>query len=478
MAENRVLASFPRFHTADRKLNVHFFSDFQNWFNDNLGFRDQLVQANSVIQYDLFRNLTKSDTLLGKDNWLYYFTPEILADYQNDNLPTQSQLKTWGNAVQKVDSYLKSRNIPFIYTLDMDKKTIYPENYPSSILKVHSVSRSDMFTDYMTKDTNVDFFTPKNELLAAKSGMQVYYQNVDNAHWNSNGAYIGYQLLMQHIQKYLPSIRIIPKSDFTIVNRRVETKVYNAVSFFETEPDYNLKVKPTASETQHQLDPLNLIYSNLNYTYENQDKSLPKILIFGDSYFYTFQLPVIAESFSQVVFIHTENIGNYQNYIQLFHPDVVVYENVERMFGHDIGLMADAPAGAPDYHTLQNLPTQSQPLMYVDNCNGAQLASQSSLSIGSSDSIAHIVGWAVDPHAGTTAGNVYLKVGDHVYAATYGTERTSVSDYYKNEQYRNSGFVFDVDAQELKKAGKCSFIVISNDQTRQYAPVDMTVTVH
>jgi alginate O-acetyltransferase complex protein AlgJ len=473
-AENKELANFPNIVQSDGKLNIQFPADFTSWFNDNLGFRDDLVEANSLLQYDIFGNLTKSDTIVGKNNWLYYVTPDIIKDYQNLDLPTQQQLAGWSNSLVKVNNYLKSNNIPYIYNLDLDKKTIYPENYPSSILKVGNVSSTNMFLDYLRSNTGLDFFTPESQLLAAKSSEQVYYQNEDNAHWNANGIFIGYQQLMSHVKTYFPNIKVLSKDDFKITTQKVETKVYNSVPFYENDSIYTYKYPATAVETFGDLDTLNLTYPWLNYTYENIDnKNLPTVLVFGDSYTDNWMLPYFAQSFSKVIFVHTENIDRLQYLVDIYHPNLVIFEEVERMFDHTMGVLANTKEPLTDYSTYANLPVKQNPTMTINYCDNQIPKSQNTILYNADLKYVNIIGWAIDSKAGSDASSVYLKVGDKYYSAYYGQQRTDVSGYFHNPNVVNSGFTFNINTSDLKEAGKCSLIIISKDKKYQYAPIEI-----
>lgn len=467
-AENRELANFPQLFFINHKINKDFTQNFESWFNDNLGFREQIVKVSTYLQYHVFGKLAKSDTMLGKSNWLYYTTPGIISDYQNMDLPSQKDLASWGGAVAKTNEYLKKNKIPFIYTLNVDKKTVYPENYPSSILKVTDISRTQLFLDYMKKNTSVDYFTPLETLTAAKKTEKVYYQNADNAHWNNAGAFLGYQDLMQHIRKYLPGVRMLTKDDFNLVPRTIHTSVYNSVSFSEQDTAYNLK-KPTAHLVPNALDQLNLIYPYLNYLYVNNNPKLPKIMVVGDSYFYSFELPALAESFSQVTFIHTYNIGRLQNLVEIFHPDLVVYENVEREFPYDIGLWQNTPETYQVYADDQGLPVKSAStaascMNYCDNIK----AGKDAVSIKRTSDYVDLTGWAYDSDTEKPASAVFVKVGNHVYQATYGIARTDIDQLKNKPQLQNVGFSLYVNAQELRDAGSVSIIVVSNDKTYQY----------
>lgn len=71
------------------------------------------------------------------------------------------------------------------------------------------------------------------------------------------------------------------------------------------------------------------------YYYSNQ-KSLndKKLLVIGDSYVYSFMMPMLSQTFKEVVFVSTatltqESLRSIQNDFQ---PDYVVFEAVERAF--------------------------------------------------------------------------------------------------------------------------------------------------
>lgn len=41
VAENRALASFPSLKTVEGTFNTQIIKEYEAWFNDNLGFRDE-----------------------------------------------------------------------------------------------------------------------------------------------------------------------------------------------------------------------------------------------------------------------------------------------------------------------------------------------------------------------------------------------------------------------------------------------------
>jgi hypothetical protein len=477
--ENRVLASFPDFKTTEGKLNTNFIKDFESWFNDNLGFRDKLVQANSKIQYDLFGKLTRTDTFVGKDNWLYLMYPNMVKAYQNLDTPTQENYNQYKKKFNQLNDYLKGNGIPFITMVNPDKETIYPEYVPETILKVRDSSRTDLVVDYLDKNTNVDIFSTKAGLLEAKENSIVYSKNYDLTHWNNNGAFVGYLELMNRIKKYIPDVNILNENDFIVSPYiRKTTGVINAE---ETDYKWEYKKGYAAKEERGLLDNLNLSRNSNAYRYVNpSNENLPKALIMGDSYIYMFMLPNLAESFSELTFIHWENAEEIKNYINVLDPDIFILEFMEPAL-HQFTEAISYPEGYFDkYDEYKDLPVKESPpegLMWLDSVNNNVVVSKDALTIGKMDKTAKLDGWAVDQSAGSVASNVFLKVGDKYYTGSYGAPRTSVSDYFHNPDLTNSGFTFNVNSEELINAGKISFLVISLDKTYQYAPIEYKIII-
>ncbi|URN95424.1 MAG: hypothetical protein NAG76_03955 [Candidatus Pristimantibacillus lignocellulolyticus] len=475
VSENRILASFPSLMTVEGKLNLQFPKEFEIWLNDNMGFREKLVVANTKLQYEVFGQLTKKDTIIGKNEWLYYVNEDIIKDYQQLNLPSETQLIEWGNSLEKIDKFLENKGIPFIMMLNLDKKTIYPENYPDTILKVGDTSKTDMLINHIINQTDIDFFTPKEALLQAKSEVTVYSPRVDNAHWNKYGAFIGYLELMKHVQKYFPNVNILSFEDYNISTYENEIKVYNAISFKETDYGFNMKNESNSVQSVGLFNDISLINNNVSYRFDNNNKELPKALVIGDSYIYGLLIPELAESFSEFTFIHSDNIDKLEGLVSLTNPDIVIFENVERMFDHTMNIHMNSKEKYTDYEVYSNLPSKGESSMYLDHFSNESVQEQGVLQIDKTKEVVSLNGWALDGINNSTADSMYLHVGDKYYPAIYGTPHEGVSTYFQNSELLNSGFSFTVNAQDLIEAGEFSFIIISQDKSYQYSPVEYKV---
>lgn len=69
--ENRFLAQQAYFFEEDGTVNKDFFTDFEEWFGDNIGFRNQFIATNAQLQYYLFNRLEENGLyMLGQNGAL------------------------------------------------------------------------------------------------------------------------------------------------------------------------------------------------------------------------------------------------------------------------------------------------------------------------------------------------------------------------------------------------------------------------
>ncbi|MEK5490585.1 hypothetical protein MKZ24_07615 [Paenibacillus sp. FSL R7-0297] len=480
VAENRALAGYPDFKTAAGTLNTHFIKDFENWFSDNMGLRDKLVMTNTKLQYNIFGKLTRSDTIMGNDNWLYLMTPEMLKAYQNLDVPSDNKFQDELARFSKLNNYFKNINIPMVTMVNPDKETVYPEFMPKSILKANPNSRTDLLVSYLSKNGSMDIFSTKDSLLKAKDDAVLYSQNYDLSHWNNYGAFVAYQELMKKMKTYLPDIQMLNLEDFNISPYDRFSGLYGVLPFVETDYNFTLKTPYASVMDRSLLDKLNISNSHLAFRYINEkNENLPKLLIMGDSYIYLFMLPNIAESFSEVTFLHWSNMGQVKDFVNLFNPDLFLLEFMEPAIGQFMDSITydEKYFNELDLSALPKVTNERNGLVWLDYIGNDLVQDQNNITLHASkgDSTS-LVGWALDPRANSVAGSVYVKLGDHYYPGIYGLPRTSVAEVYGKDEYTNSGFVCNIPTSELLKYGEFSLIVVSKDKEYQYTPIEYEVS--
>jgi hypothetical protein len=318
-----------------------FIRMFDDWFSDNVGFRENFI--------DYYKEITKLENslhhvqqykdgqflmLIGEQGHHYfaYTNGWMVSKFQGKTFLTEKQLHGLTNGLNKAKQYLGEKGIPFIVMFCADKETIYPEFYPKSIMRGLEPDHLDRITSYVSDNTNVDIFNIKESLIARKNDYMLYNKNIgDLTHYNEIGAFFAYQELMKHINTYMPQIKALTLNDINII--------YTDESVYQNNPDIYLKHNLTHKKIEEDFfNTVPLNHPSHGVAFENDDTTLPTILFMRDSYmghtnFDNYLCKYIPEHFSKTILIHWANIANLKSYVEYFKPDIVVFESAERELG-------------------------------------------------------------------------------------------------------------------------------------------------
>ncbi|MCM1125248.1 MAG: hypothetical protein NC429_02120 [Lachnospiraceae bacterium] len=339
--ENRMLAEYPSLFLPDGKLNEEYITQYETWLNDNLRGRGVLVKVNSTLQYRLFHRIVKSDTIEGQEHWLFANDPEQIMEYQHLNLLSEDNLNLYASKMQGISDYLKERGVSFYYFQCYDKETIYPEKYVAGINQIGTVSRTDQILNALQEQTDVKQISVK-EMLLEHADEKIYFHSTDLMHWNMKGAYLGYQAIIQELQKDYDQIPLLGESDFLITERNETAEIYGfPYPCSESNPIYSLK-EPRAAETTNQTTERwdFLHYKEHTHSYINEScENKLRILILGDSFVRMYIKDKIAESFYETLSIDWLNIPILDKVVDEYQPDIVIIESDQSALDNTIELI-------------------------------------------------------------------------------------------------------------------------------------------
>ena len=478
-AENRYLATFPDI-IQDGRLHLSK-TEFENWINDNVGGRELASKVNTIGAYRLFGLSAKSDTLIGKDDWMFYYNEDILEDYAGVNLKSEEELASIGADLATVQRYVESTGAEFLMVVCPDKKTIYSEQYPDSILTVSDVHVLDQLQSQM-ETSGVNFLSLVPSLSANKDLGSLYSPRIDNAHWNYLGAYVGYEAIMQKLSELGMDVSWTPLDACTITEQTASGTFNNAITI--SEPSYTVTTPKTGSavlQAEH-LDAFPYLSFNqdpVQYKkyFTQEDSTLPSLLFIGDSYS-PYLMEYFASSFSRTMFLHNADLTYLPNVLAQESFDVLIFERAERMlpwgYGqhHELSTLLDSlqESGAAE-ETLNLLAVDYADWGFhcLDFCNGVS-ADGLTVTVPSNREQLCLNGWALDPLAGSTASSVVVQVGDQFYEASYGHAKQSVADYFQYGNYLYSGYTAILPTEDVIEAGSFTIHVISADGTYRYPP--------
>lgn len=464
--ENKILAAKPDLFMANGEINTNFPKEYKRYFDENIGFRDNAMAANLILKYKLFHVLDLESWRLGEDGELFYTARgNEIKTYTGENIFTREDMQEMTENLICMNQYFEETGCDTYNMFIPNKEGIYSEKY-SPYIYHEEKSRQDKFCEYLTENSALNVVNLKNPLMEAANGQRVFYKAFDASHWNMNGAFVGYQELMQEIAKKHADITVLSEEDFDVSEEQWEglsnyydssDHIKNCFQFVDIVYHYNLKKGWNFTVEQQPPEGME-IDANLNYYhYFNESVDNPHcMLIVGDSFVYSFMMPFFAESVRNVYFIRNTDAETIVKLAEAVCPDIFVYEVVERV------------GDKAYYDCMEDYQQFSRSDLDWDNAayNGKDaqfhidfpIAEGGILEIGESE--ADVLGWAFDTLYDKQPKAIVCDAGgNYVEAAFY--YRQDLDEW--DAKYANCGFQIHLNADIVKSTKKLIFYVVAQD---------------
>lgn len=349
--EKRELTPFPA-------MNRGFPPAFEEYVNDRMPFRNQMIKANSLLDYRVFGTDTTGKVIVGKDGWLFLRDSSdgsALADYKGENLYSETELQEFAQNLQETKNALAAAGAEFVVYIAPDKERMYPEYLSDCYGKPAEMFTARQVMEYVLSHTDVRIIWGMEDLLAAKTGAaasaagpaadgdtaetetmaeeELLYFPADT-HWNHLGAYIGARTLLKELGIAIPSPDAPEMKKEHYLNEAGDlAMLVHLADVFGLQEDIRVTGYETHGMTEDSWD----FATAFRYRTENGDPR--KLMVIRDS-FGTAWSDVLGAQFKESVMFHRDYYQPEMFYEEM--PDIVVYECVERQL----------PA-LKDYNTLK-----------------------------------------------------------------------------------------------------------------------------
>lgn len=397
--ENRSLASLTIENADGMSVGV------ENYLKDRIGLRRLMLFLYQEI-YDLVFHEYAGPHTYGRNGYTFILTNGEIEDWQRNNLDYEF-MDAKAKYIKGFQDVCEGKKIDFMFFIPSSKEAVYPEYFPTTILQSESeASRMDILLDALDK-FHINYVYTKDYFLSIKDKEQLYAVKYDPAHWNLNGAFEGIYLLLNEMKSKFPDLNLkgLKKEWFHISDRFVRKQLNSDWIINDTLPEYELIETKSYRQEKYQSLGCSSYYSY----YVNHDEPEGKtVLVFHDSYLMGREM-FFTDNFAEVVFIHNENINQFEQYLDIFSPDAVIFESVQW------GLLR-SPIGDP----LQNI-------SYEDAENGSlqaeiQLSDLfTKVAVTGQDDLTIIKGNAFFKDR-RQAKKVIVIVGDKHYSASYNAD--------------------------------------------------------
>jgi len=312
-AENRELATLKDGVTA--------------WFDDHFGFRSTLVRWYGESRLFWLGVSPTTAVIVGRDGWFFYADDKAVEDYANAELLDDAAIANWREAVLRARNWLQARGVGYVFTIAPDKPVLYGEAFPSTIARLHDMSRADQLFVAL-QDTGLAVDT-RPALFEAKQRERIYQRT--DTHWNDRGALIAYQQIINAVRARVPSTPAAwTRHDFEAVEHTTEgMDLAGMMGLTRVLRETDLELRPLRPRRARVVEPAGAHETDEEgrLVTEIDDPSLPRAVIFRDS-FVSRLVPFLSEHFSRAVYLWQNDFDAAE--VEKEHPDVVIQEIVGR----------------------------------------------------------------------------------------------------------------------------------------------------
>jgi len=269
-----------------------------------------------------------NNVVVGKNGWFFLTDEFSIADYQNTIPLKPGKLAKLQKNLDRLNRDLRKQGITLLVIIPPNKSTIYSQNMPEQIPVIGDQPRLDQFLEYMKLNGDTHVLDLRPALLEASQSQVVYYKT--DSHWNDVGAYYGYVETMRTLAQNYPLLTPRPISDFKYTYAGDSVHDLSVIMGFSNYIEEDWILLP-GFEIQLQEKKTTLSDGRYIRTVINTDEQLPKLLVFGDSFYYWLSR-FMEPHFSRVVtvpFTHIDGIWSL-DWIHQENPDIVIIEVAER----------------------------------------------------------------------------------------------------------------------------------------------------
>lgn len=328
LEENRTVSKKPVF-LLDEFYN--YLDEYKNYFNDNYGFRNFLVNAFINLKYLYYKKSPLPDRVVdGKEDWLF-ISPEfdVTISDKIDYLSTDVFKLLEDTLLSKTRNFKKA-GINYYILLTPEKSYVYNEFLPVNYNPKRIESRFDTLLSRLEKNSELNIINVNDVLKKAKvqSSEEIYMRY--DAHWNGIGAFYAYSHLISQLMVDYPTLLAKQVSEYKTTKyqkptgdlaTQININQYVKNTDYLIECDDKKCTKDSVLKSEKSLH--NYAFTN---TYNNQK---PDVLFMHDSFGATF-LPWMINDFHVLHSLRMTNMDfNVNDFVQLG-PKIVIHQFVPR----------------------------------------------------------------------------------------------------------------------------------------------------
>lgn len=272
-------------------LNGSFQHSFDSYFNQDFGFRNNLVRIHNQLNYSLFNKANTKGVIIGKDNFL--FEKLYIDSYTGANYIGKTTIDNNVKHIEKIYQHLKEHQTELLIIIAPGKGYFYPELIPVDLKEPVSDSTNyKSFIEAFAK-TNIPFIDFNALFMAMKDTSCMVIYPKTGIHWS---------------QGVLPFIAdSILKKSAQILNKELNTVVVDQLSIIADTADKQDADIERSMNLIYDIDKPQMNYPVWHYGQEAKHTK-PKMIAIGDSFWWQlFNSGISKKVFNKATFWYYYN---------------------------------------------------------------------------------------------------------------------------------------------------------------------------
>jgi len=296
--ENRRLAKFPKLNWQSKTLEA-FPAAFEKYYNDQFGFRDQLIRWHHLVKLRVLGVSPSPKVVLGKEGWM--FDRDTVQYYSAAPLSAEA-LEKWRRFIEERQRFVAAKGYPFLLVFAPLPSTIYPEYLPEVVRHEPRESRLDQLVAHLRTHSTIPIADLRESLRAAKDTERLYQRT--DTHWNELGAYLGYTQIMNSLAAQFPELQPLPRSAFDVQEHKAPGgDIAKLMGLGDLFPEQRFTFARRGGAAAHvaQWFPEDSRIP-MGFSMRTGDATKPRAIVYHDSFTFESLYPFLAENFSEVWF--------------------------------------------------------------------------------------------------------------------------------------------------------------------------------
>ena len=170
---------------------------YASWYNENFGFRPELVRLHNQIAFSLFNKVKANGVVVGKENYLYELN--YIKAYTGQDYVGYPQLKATADQLKQLQDSLAAKNVTLLVCLAPGKASFYPEYIPDEYGPPADTTNYKVIAKLLAEN-NINHIDYNRWFMNMKGKTEFLLYPKTGIHWSRYGSLMAVDSLIKYVE--------------------------------------------------------------------------------------------------------------------------------------------------------------------------------------------------------------------------------------------------------------------------------------